>query len=91
MCSLYPPKIHPKTLKMGYLYHREAQLSTVYAFHFCLIILTFKQVISTFGAIVYVDRLGRRKLLMGSIAVMGLGLATIAVCEVATMDGAGEC
>ncbi|KAG0719298.1 Facilitated trehalose transporter Tret1 [Chionoecetes opilio] len=51
--------------------------------------VTFMQVISTFGAVVSVDRLGRRKLLMASITAMGLALATIAMCELATQNGAG--
>ncbi|KAK8391208.1 hypothetical protein O3P69_017105 [Scylla paramamosain] len=50
--------------------------------------VTLMQVVSTFGAVLSVDRLGRRKLLMASIAVMGLGLATIAVCEGVTQGGA---
>ncbi|KAK8736442.1 hypothetical protein OTU49_005008 [Cherax quadricarinatus] len=51
--------------------------------------VTLMQVFSTIGAAIFVDHLGRRKLLMASIAAMAVALATIAVCEVATQHGAG--
>lgn len=52
-------------------------------------VVTLMQVFSTVGAAVFVDKLGRRKLLMTSIAAMAIALATIAICEVATKYGAG--
>lgn len=51
--------------------------------------VTLMQVVSTVGAVVFVDRLGRRKLLIASSATMAVALAVIAVCEVATKHGAG--
>lgn len=72
------------------LYHEELQVTTL-SITFPHTTLISLQVISTFGAVFSVDRLGRRKLLMASISAMGLGLATIAVCEGVTHGGAGEC
>ncbi|XP_050695169.1 facilitated trehalose transporter Tret1-2 homolog [Eriocheir sinensis] len=51
--------------------------------------VTLMQVVSTGLAVLLVDRLGRRKLLMASITAMGIGLATIAICEAAVPSGAG--
>ncbi|XP_047497926.1 facilitated trehalose transporter Tret1-2 homolog isoform X1 [Penaeus chinensis] len=53
-------------------------------------VVTLMQVVSTLGAAVLVDRLGRRKLLLGSILAMAIALATIAICEIATSHGAGN-
>ncbi|KAK4325810.1 hypothetical protein Pmani_003590 [Petrolisthes manimaculis] len=51
--------------------------------------VTAMQVVSTAGAVATVDQLGRRKLLMLSILIMGLSLVTISICEVASSNGAG--
>ena len=36
-----------------------------------------------------VDKLGRRFLLLGSVATMGVSLFIIAICDIAERDGAG--
>lgn len=55
-----------------------------------LTIYGIPKVFSTLGAAVLVDRLGRRKLLLGSILAMAIALATIAICEIASSQGAGR-